>query len=501
MEFDDAGNLSTRTGATQLLSTTFANRITSLHYFTSEAGEIGILYTTGSQLRLVETNGTGDTNLTGSLTLPSDNFWQWVTFGGFAIGVNKATSGDNPVKVNTSSVASALAGSPPKGKYIEVWNSRVWIASATSPNQLWGSALGLPEDWTVDNDAGAVTIDIDPNDGDQITGLFATRETLYVFKRKRIFRIVPIDPSKAPTLASNLKVEIYAQNIGCVSPYSIKAVLDDVVFLSEQGLASLKLAELAEDFRTALFSRNIAELARTPKTNEEAPAIVLDNAAQYLLSIPPVISLTGARQAYVMDYLKIDQKVVRWTRFDGLLAGTAYTSFPGSTGKTYIIGAQNPAGTYQLYKYFPRTPTLGYSDNGAAYTKQLKTKAYSANAPLVRKHFHKWGFGFEILVSPTSISVQYYLDGNTSKGGSQSFNFTGALGGALWDSALWDSGLWDSAAGTPTDVVRKLLSNSSGQRAQNITFVVSNAQNNQGFTIKDFILWLSLLTEKKVSDV
>src|SRR5215475_2447666 len=99
MEFDDSDNLSCRNGLTQLFSTTFANRFTSLYYFTSGAGEIGILYTTGVQLRIVETNVAGDTNLTDAFTLPNNTFWQWITYKDLAIGVNKAASGDNPVKV------------------------------------------------------------------------------------------------------------------------------------------------------------------------------------------------------------------------------------------------------------------------------------------------------------------------------------------------------------------------------------------------------------------
>ncbi len=500
-EFDDSSNLSTRRGVTQLLATTFNDRITSLHYFTSEAGEIGVLFTTGNTLRLVETDGTGLTNLTGALTLPTDNFWQWVTFGGFAIGVNKATSGDNPVKVNTSSVASALGGSPPKGKYIEVWNNRVWIVSATEPNQLWGSALGLPEDWTVDNDAGAITLDIDPDDGDRITGLFATREALYVFKKKRIYRVVPIDTNKAPTLTSNLKVEIYAQNVGCVSPYSIKAVLDDVVFLSEQGLASLTLVATAEDFKTALYSRNVAEITKTPKTTEEVPAFVFDNASQYWLSLPPAISLTGAAQVYVMDYLRVNEQVIRWTRFDGLVAGTAYTSFWGASSKVYLIGARNAGGTYQIYKYFPRSVADAFSDNGAAYTKQLKTKSYDVGAPLLRKHFHKWAYGIALLTNTAQVAIQYFFDANLAKGGSYSFNLSGIGEGALWDQGIWDLSEWDTAVVVPQDIVRKLLSNSSGQRGQDITFIVTNAQDQQGLTIKHFMLFYSLLTEKKVSEV
>src|SRR5262245_60666747 len=203
IEFDDAGNLSTRRGVVQLSADTFANRITSLHYFTIDAGEIGILLTSGTTLQIIETDGTGLTNLTGALTFPNNTFWQWVTFGGLAIGVNGATSGTNPVKVNSASTAAALGGSPPRGKYIAVWNSRVWIASASAFSQIQGSALGLPEDWTATGAAGTVTIDIDTNDGDPITGLFSTRDALYIFKRKSIHRLVAFaDPN---TDANNIR--------------------------------------------------------------------------------------------------------------------------------------------------------------------------------------------------------------------------------------------------------------------------------------------------------
>ncbi len=501
MELDDNGNLSTRCGLSALSATTFANRITSLHYFTAESGEIGILFTTGTALKIIETNGTGLTDLTGALSLPGNNFWQWKTFNNIAIGVNKATSGDNPIKVTTGAVASALGGTPPKGKYIEIWNNRVWIASATSPNQLRGSKLGNPEDWTDATDAGTVSIDIDAADGDLITGLFATREALYVFKRKRIFKIVPIDAAKAPTLASNLKVVIHAQTIGCVSPYSIFPILDDVVFLSEQGLASLTLAAATDDFRTALYSRNVIEIQRTPKTTEEIPCFLFDTATQFWISFPASISLTGIAQAYVMDYLRIDQQLVRWTRFDSLAAGTAFTSFPRSDGKIYVVGAQNGAGTHQVYTYKPRLSSGPFTDDGTAYTKRLKTKAFTAGAPLLRKWWHKWGYAFSLLSSSAQVAIQYYLDEIVNKGGNYSFNLAGAGNSALWDVALWDVALWDAGVVTPLDIVRKLLTNSSGQRAQNITFIVVNAQNNEGITIKDFVLWFSMLGEKKVTDI
>jgi hypothetical protein len=500
-EFDTSGNLSTRRGVTELLSTTFAGRITSLHYFTTESGEVGVLFTTGTTLRIVETNGTGLTTLSGALTLPSDTFWQWVTFNGIAIGVNKATSGDNPIKVTAAAAATALPGSPPKGKYIEVWNNRVWIASAAEPNQIWGSVLGNPESWTVTAGlaTSAITLDIDPDDGDLITGLFATRDALYVFKRKRIYKLVAAAlPNTDP---ANLRVEIVTQNIGCCSPYSIRQVVDDVLFLSDQGVASLKLVETAENFRTAFYSRNIAEIGAFPKTTEEIPAFLFDTAAQYWLSIPTAVSPTATPNVYAMDYLKLNEGFVRWTRFDGLVAGTAYTAFPASTGKVYLIGAINAAGTYQIYKYLPRETTALFSDNGAAYTKAMAMKSFNGDVQLINKFWHEWALGLNLLSATAQLQVTYYFDQNLLRGDSYSFGLAGTVTGALWAAGLWGAGLWGTTFSGAFDIVRDLKSNDFGRESQDITFNVFNSQNGEGFTLQDFQLWFAPLNERRVTDV
>src|SRR5262245_65217888 len=101
--------------------------------------------------------------------------------------------------------------SPSSRKYR--WKNRLWIVSATTPNQLWGSVLGNAESWTVTAGlaTSAITLDIDPNDGDLITGIFATRDALYVFKRNSIHRIVA---SALPvTDPANLKREVVTRKI------------------------------------------------------------------------------------------------------------------------------------------------------------------------------------------------------------------------------------------------------------------------------------------------
>lgn len=500
MEFDDSDNLSTRNGLVELLATTFASRITSAYLFTGSSGEVGILYTTADELRIVETDGTGDTDITGALTLPNDTYWQWVTYADIAIGVNKAASGDNPVKVSTGAVAAALGGSPPKGKYIAVWENRVWIVSATEPNQLWGSEIGDPEGWTTGAlVTDAITLDVELDDGDQISGLFATKDALYVWKKKRIYKIIRVTvDSDNP---QGLKLVIHSQTIGCVSPYSIQPLLDDVVFLSAQGLASLRLSEVAEDFRTALYSRNVAEIAKIHKSTEEIPSLLLSNVNQYWLSFPSNLSTRSINETYVLDYLNIQAGVdaARWTRFTGLAAFTAATSFTGVNGTIYVIGAENAAGTHQLFTYSPKHLGGVFNDNGESYPKELRTKAFPHESVLLRKEWHKWGFNFDLLTNDAQVAIQYFFDENLNKGGNQSFNLTASTLGALWDQAIWDVDSWDTAVQGPVQIIRRLLSNSSGRIGETITFRVSNGQADQAIVIKDMILMYTLLNEKGVT--
>jgi len=497
-EFDNSGNISTRRGVTELLSTTFG-RLTSLHYFTTDSGEVGVLLTEGTTLRIVETDGTGLTTLSGALTLPNNTFWSWCTFNGIAIGCNRATSGDNPVKVTAAAAASALGGSPPKAKYCAVWNNRVWLVSATTPNDLWGSTLGNPEDWTTTGASGKFTLSIDPNDGDVITGIYPTRDALYIFKRRSIHRLVAF--AEPNTDVANLRREVVTRNIGCVSHYSISQVVDDVLFLSDQGVASLSLVVTAENFKTAFYSRNVQQIERFPKINEEIPAFLFDTAAQYWLSVPTALSPTGKPTVYVMDYLKINEGFVRWTRFDGLVSGTAFTAFNDASGKLYLIGADSGGGSYKIFKYRPRDSTTTFSDNGVAYTKAMTMKSFNGGQQLINKFWRNWALGVNLLSATAGLTIAYYFDQNILRTDSYSLPLTGTLTGSLWAGGLWGAGLWGTTFSGAREIERDLKSNQFGKESQDITFNISNSQLGEGFTIQDFQLWFSPLNERRISDV
>ena len=523
-DFDQDDNLRDRPGNTAYCSAlpiSGSQRVTSLYDYRKVGGSTFLIMTHGNELRSVTT--TTATSIKGTLTLPSDTYWQWVTFNDNAIGVNQATSGDNPVQWTGTGNATALAGTPPKGKYIETWNNRVWIVDAANPNKLWYSKIGDGADWT---HATAGAIEIGFNDGDTITGIKVHRKNLFVFKRNRIYIITTGVPNTDPNL---WKVDVFAGNVGCVSAFTIQPLLDDLVFLSDAGVISLAAVQQYGDFRQAIISRNVTELGDVSKAIDTFASVVNAEESQYWLSIPSTTSGSANGQTYVLDYKRIDQGKIRWTRFSGLCAGSTFAQVIVSGRKRVFIGSANN----RIYR-FGDSGVL--NDDGVAYTKGLTTKAYDFNDVLLRKMWNHWALAVQLLACPLQLIVRYRFDLRDDRAKSESFNFdcsgttfsTSGSGGttgtgndttdALWDVATWDAvdlngdGIDDNSGlpfvayrfareGTNDREIYRRFSGDPGRKGQTVQFIITNAQKDQACIIKDLKLETIPLSRKRVRDV
>ena len=80
-EFDQESNLVSRSGVEKFLglfpAQTFATRITSLHYYENDVGNVHILFTSANKLYRANNIGTSFSDITGALTFPTDTIWQW----------------------------------------------------------------------------------------------------------------------------------------------------------------------------------------------------------------------------------------------------------------------------------------------------------------------------------------------------------------------------------------------------------------------------------------
>lgn len=529
MEFDDAGNLSVRKGVNSEMAsslwdvdlwdssywtstgTTYSKRITSILDYINDSGFVGIIYTTGTKVFSRTLDGSSITDITGVFVLPDDVRWYWRILNGIAIGVNGITTTNNPMKVSGAApgTLAVLGGSPPKAKFIEVWNSRVWVVKADQPNQIQASDLGDPESWNVDGQAnpshGAV-FEINKNDGDQITGLYATKERLFVFKRNSIHVVFPENPNLPKTDIRNIAINVYTDKLGCLSQTSIQQVFDDLIFLTDGGIASLSASQIVADFESALISRKLKNVGYIAKNiaDEDVCSFILKDRSQYWLCVARVSSPEGKNITYVLDYRELKNGVIRWVLFDKLAFGTSIEVYDHDVADlVYLLGCNNESdNTFFIGKYTPKTLSNVYVDGLLAYSKVILTKSYNLDKFNVRKFFHEWSVGLISITTDITLSVHYFFDDRSDTAGTYSFVISSSAGGALFDSAIFDTSAFDQLPQTLSKLIRrKFLQNDSGKKALLVQFKFLNGNLNEGYSINNFSFEYSELSKFKAGNV
>lgn len=151
--------------------------------------------------------------------------------------------------------AQNLAGTPPRFSFCVTHKNRAWAAGDyTNPSRLYYSANVDPEDWV---GATSGSIDIDPNDGDMITGLVSHKDVLFVHKGPNKGAIHIITGS-SPTGSDAFARKNYAIGIGACWHNAIFPYGNDIGFVSQFGtIHSLDATQNFGDFIGASLSRQI----------------------------------------------------------------------------------------------------------------------------------------------------------------------------------------------------------------------------------------------------
>lgn len=156
--------------------------------------------------------------------------------------------------------AKDLGTNTPNGAFGVTHKNRFWIAGvdATPSRLFYSQALpsGADGDW---NGTGAGIIDVDPGDGDRITGLASYKDELWVFKgpyKGSIHRIGGSSPA-------DFSRRVFVRGLGAVGHNSIFPYSDDLGFMWVDGsVHSLKATAAFGDFREAALSLPLNEWLR-----------------------------------------------------------------------------------------------------------------------------------------------------------------------------------------------------------------------------------------------
>lgn len=297
------------------------------------------------------------------------------------------------VKVNSSNTLSTVAAIP-VGKYAKWFHNQLHVAGISgSPNKLKSSEIGDPETFTGGQSSD---IDINPNDGDYISGLGTFKAELIVFKTQRVWSISNLS-NEAITVA-DLNEQV--TGFGTIAYRSIVNIGNDLLYLGFLGdkphIRSLKRTSngvlldggvVSTDIETSLNGANKSVLDMT--------AAIFDGRNAWF-AVPYAASSTNNR---IFMY---DTITKGWVRHTGINAAVWDSFAIGTTPQIYFGEADASGKAYRL--------DTSTSDNGSAINFQVITRRYGGDQPERKK---KWKY-FKVAARETGnfdVTVDVSRDG------------------------------------------------------------------------------------------
>ena len=256
------------------------------------------------------------------------------------------------------SAASTIAAVPIT-KYAKWFNNFFFVAgNVTYPNRLYFSNAGLPETWT-----GTDYIDVNPDDGDIITGLNALGNELLITKRNRVYALTGFDVGTFTIKDINERIN----GFGNISHRSLQNIGNDTLLLSFVGVTphirSIQRTRYAVNVAGGIISQNVEGTMDGLNTTKLNLAAAIFDGRKYYLAVPNASSTTNN---LVIVYDTVSKGYVRWT---GLNIKAWAISTLGGKAEIYFQEAGNDSKVYKL--------DSSTSDNGAAIDFQYKTRMYT----------------------------------------------------------------------------------------------------------------------------
>lgn len=360
-------------------------------------------------------------------------------------------------------------------KYIVRFQDRLVIAGVDGDPTLVmiSGAEPLHERFDFGSNGGFVRIE--PDSGDDITGLGVAEGKIIVFKERSIWQVTLKqttykEVNNVPLTALDPQVQLITGSIGCASHRTIQNVENDVVFLAKGGRGVFVLGHepgiFGDILRTNEVSIRVRPFFESLTPSEEANACAVYYGNKYFLGVP------GKNQTMVFDRER-SAWLGPWT-FDARVFHTYYDS---SDNAILLKGNDSDPDVERISTTYP-------GDKGVAFDTILRTKREEFKDAFRFKNIKNIFTLWRDLSGDIDVDIRLeQTTGNTIT--AKSFSVTTGSGNSGWGADLFGNTQWGDTeevgeARDLSEVVKQALLNKS---ARNIQLIIKTTDLNDDYKL------------------
>lgn len=363
-------------------------------------------------------------------------------------------------------------------KYIARFQDRMIMSGIIGePSKVViGGRVPLQE--RLDLASGGNFILVEPDAGDNVTGISTFGSRILIFKERSVWEITLDTLDVGNFTITNPTAKLITASHGCIAPRSIAAVENDIFFLTRKGVYILGYEpQIAIDtLRTNEISAKIRPFFANLSSDQLMAATAVYHDSKYILSFP------GKNQTIVYDRERLSW-IGPWT-YD---ARTYHTYYDSTDTEFMLYGADDSPNVYAVDESY-------IDDNGTTITTTLRTRDEDFGDWKVFKTIKDIYTNWRNVTGSVSVDVQLEdRSGNTIA--ARSFSIMTQSGNSGWGADMWGNTQWgnsesDGGAADILDLVRWVKLNKLARRMQ---IIVKTENRNDNYEL------LGVKTEAKTA--
>jgi hypothetical protein len=309
-------------------------------------------------------------------------------------------------------------------KYIRRFEDRLIYGGIVSNPSMIVISGRAPNQDKLDLSYGGNYLLIEPDAGDDITGLEIFEDRIIVFKERSIWQVTLSFIQVGNFTVTQPTPKLITNSHGCIASRTIKAVENDIFFLTRKGVYTLGYEpNIFNILRTNEVSAKIRPFFENLTIDEKQTACAFYSNSKYGIAIP------GKSQTIVYDRERMAW-VGPWSNDANL-----FYNYIDSDGEEHLLFGSDTNAYVVEY-----SDSYG-DDNGTAIQTTLRTKKEDYGDWTRFKNIKEVFFLFRNVTGEVDLSLRLQeRSGNIVTAKSISINPVSGVAG--WGSFLWGDAMW-----------------------------------------------------------